>query len=66
MFGASEIGDLRFISKVQELGFSLAEIRELLLVRRTGHACAPVRDQFRRKLVSVRRKIDELLKLEPI
>ncbi len=57
MFGASEIGDLRFISKAQELGFSLGEIRELLLVRRSGHACAAVREQLRRKLASVRQKM---------
>ncbi len=64
MFGPNEIGDLRFIGKAQELGFSLNEIRELLLVRRQEHACAPVRELLRRKLDSVRQKIEELLRLE--
>lgn len=64
MFGPNEIGDLRFIGKAQELGFSLNEIRELLLVRRQDHACAPVRELLRRKLDSVRQKIEELLRLE--
>ena len=64
LFGPDEIRDLRFIGKAQELGFSLKEIRELLLVRRDDHACAPVRELLQRKVESLRRKIEELLKLE--
>jgi DNA-binding transcriptional MerR regulator len=50
-----------FIGYAQELGFSLTEIRDLLLLRRnSAHACPEVRDLIRRKLTNVEKKIAAL------
>ena len=58
VFSAPDIEDLQFIRRAQELGFSLTEIKDLLLLRRnTAHACPEVRDLIRRKLTSVEEKI---------
>lgn len=65
LFGQRQIQDLKFIRKSQELGFSLNEIRELLLVRdESVPSCSHVRELLERKLTTVREKIDELQKLE--
>lgn len=65
LFGPEDIHELQFIAKAQELGFSLNEIRELLTLRATDiHACSEVRNLLQHKLLVVRRKINELLRLE--
>lgn len=65
LFGQRQIQDLKFIRKSQELGFSLNEIRELLLVRDENvPSCSHVRELLERKLTTVREKIEELRKLE--
>lgn len=65
LFGANEIETLRFVRKAQELGFSLSEIRELLILR-ADHvpACSHVEELLELKLAGVERKIQELRKLE--
>ncbi len=56
IFGEQEVRELKFIRRAQELGFSLAEIRELLVLRRTRpQACAHVRDL----LASASRRVGE-------
>src|SRR5829696_9197496 len=58
LFSNAEIEDLHFIAKAQDLGFSLAEIRELVLLRgEKARACPEVRSLIERKLASVREKI---------
>ena len=65
LFGPSQIQDLRFVRKSQELGFSLQEIRELLIARSENlPACSHVRDLLERKLATVGQKIEELQTLE--
>ncbi len=65
LFDRESIRDLKFIRKAQDLGFSLVEIRELLLLRRTRpQECSHVRDLLRQKLDLVEEKIRGLLKLE--
>lgn len=65
LFGPDEVQQLQFITKAQELGFSLTEIRELLALRNTNmHACSEVRNLLQHKLAVIRKKIDELLRLE--
>ncbi len=65
LFGPGDLRSLKFIRKAQELGFSLQDIRELLLLQdERVEACGHVRELLEQKLTSVRRKIAELQKLE--
>ena len=65
LFGADDIARLKFVRKAQELGFSLNEIRELLILR-ADHvpACLHVKDLLEQKLTAVSQRISELLALE--
>ena len=65
LFGLGDIETLKFVSKAQELGFSLNEIRELLILR-SDHvpACSHVKELLDQKLVGVEQKIRELQDLE--
>ena len=65
LFGTGEIEALKFVRKAQELGFSLSEIRELLILR-TDHvpACSHVKELLDQKLTAVEKKIKELQSLE--
>lgn len=57
--------ELLFIRKAQNLGFSLTEIRELLVLRRSGsQACFHVRQMLGQALVRVEQKVEELLRLQ--
>lgn len=65
LFSSDDLRSLLFIRKAQQLGFSLAEVRELLIVRdRRTQACSHVRDLLGQKLTAVRKKIEELQELE--
>jgi DNA-binding transcriptional MerR regulator len=65
LFQESDVQELRFVCRAQELGFSLAEIKELILIRQKhDHACTQVRDLLAAKVASVRAKIAELKTLE--
>jgi len=65
LFGISDIETLKFVRKAQELGFSLNEIRELLILR-ADHvpACSHVKELLEQKLTAVGQKITELQGLE--
>ena len=65
LFGIGDIETLKFVRKAQELGFSLKEIRELLILR-SDHvpACSHVKELLDQKLLAVERKITELQNLE--
>ena len=65
VFTETEIAELRFIARAQDLGFSLAEIKELASLRNeNGRACPEVRALIHRKLQNVREKIAALRLLE--
>jgi DNA-binding transcriptional MerR regulator len=65
LFRQEDALDLRFIQKAQELGFSLQEIRELLILQREDvEACSHVDDLLDQKLAEVRGKVAELEKLK--
>ena len=65
VFDQENVRELSFIRKAQELGFSLTEIRELLVLRRTSpQACLHVRDLLSKALGRVDGKIEELVKLQ--
>lgn len=64
LFDEENVRDLIFIGGAQELGFSLSEIRELLVLRRsTAQPCSHVQELLRGKLEAVQAKIRELEKL---
>ena len=65
LYSEKEVATLLFIRRGQRLGFSLAEIHELVSLRTQRHKpCGKVRDALRRKLAHVRGKIRELRELE--
>ena len=65
LFRSDDIQALKFIRRAQELGFSLSEIRELLILR-AEHvpACSHVKELLDQKLAAVQQKISELQSLE--
>ena len=65
LYTADDIDRLRFVRRMQRLGFSLKEIRELMGVRGDkAHACPSVRQFLKAKLTEVTIKIRELQQLE--
>jgi DNA-binding transcriptional MerR regulator len=65
LFSKQDLQHIQFIRRAQELGFSLSEIRELLVLQgEEVEGCTHVRDMLTAKLDSVRQKITELRKLE--
>lgn len=64
-YGESDVQTLGFIRRVQGLGFTLSEVRELLELRRSRlQPCGPVRRRLEQKLGHVRLKLADLEKLE--
>jgi len=64
LFDEDQVHDLRFVRHAQELGFSLAEVKELLSLRQKPHACLEVQSMLTGKLSDVRNKIRNLARLE--
>jgi DNA-binding transcriptional MerR regulator len=60
-----DIERLRFVSSAQNLGFSLQEIRELLVIEDSeGNGCSHVHDLVAAKISRVKEKITELRRIE--
>ena len=64
LFDGEQIRAVTFVRHAQELGFSLTEIKELLALRRNNHACSDVQSMLKCKLMDVRGKIKNLVRLE--
>lgn len=65
VFDEGGVRELKFICKAQELGFSLTEIREILVLRRTdARACSHVRDMLSKALGRVNKKVEDLLRMQ--
>ena len=65
LYTADDVERLRFVRRMQRLGFSLKEIRELTGIRGDkAHACPAVRQFLKSKLAEVTVKIRELKQLE--
>ncbi|HKW76271.1 MAG TPA: heavy metal-responsive transcriptional regulator [Terriglobales bacterium] len=64
LFHEDQIHNLTFVRHAQDLGFSLAEIRELLALRQKSHACPEVQFLLERKVAEVREKVKRLRVLE--
>jgi DNA-binding transcriptional MerR regulator len=64
-YGDGDIDTLGFIRRVQGLGFTLSEVRDLIRLRHSRlQPCAPVCRRLEQKLTSVRLKLADLQKLE--
>jgi MerR family mercuric resistance operon transcriptional regulator len=65
LYTPRDVDHLHFIRCAQELGFSLAQVRELLLIQNENtHACTQVRDFISQKLGCVHQKMSDLKRLE--
>ena len=65
LFGREDVERIRFIRRAQRLGFSLPEIRELLILRGDhSRTCSHVHELMKGKIGTVREKIRELRALE--
>jgi len=62
-YDSAHLERLRFIRAAQQLGFSLAEIRELLRLEDGTH-CAEAAEIATRKLAAVREKLQQLAGME--
>lgn len=64
-FAEAAVDRLAFVKRAKLLGFSLGEIRELLVIHAShADACIEVRDLLRNKLTIVRDKKTEIVRLE--
>ncbi len=64
-YSENDVDTLSFIGRVQNLGFTLREVRDLLNLRRSRlQPCAPVRRRLEEKLADVEQKVSDLQKLE--
>ena len=65
LYTINDVERLRFVQRMQRLGFSLEEIKQLMAIRADrAHACAAVRQFLKAKLDDVRTKVRELQQLE--
>ena len=65
LYPQGEIDRLRFALRLRELGFTLDEVRSLLAMVTTGdYTCAQIAGIAEDHLTSIRRKIDDLKRLE--
>lgn len=64
-FEESAVDRLAFVRRAKALGFSLGEIRDLLVIQdEHAEACVEVRDFIENKLATVREKMTEIQELE--
>jgi DNA-binding transcriptional MerR regulator len=68
IYGEGDLVRLRFIQEAKELGFSLHEIHDLLVLRvgHDGHTCESVRDYARRKVEEIDERLSRLRGLKRI
>ncbi|HEX4785215.1 MAG TPA: heavy metal-responsive transcriptional regulator [Candidatus Sulfotelmatobacter sp.] len=65
LYTTDDIERLRFVQRMQRLGFSLEEIKQLMAIRADkAHACAAIRQFLKTKLDGVTTKIQEFQQLE--
>ncbi len=64
VYGADTLALLSFVRQAQRLGFSLDEIKEIVAIKRAGHApCPHVRDLVRRKTEELDRRLTDLMEV---
>ena len=66
VFGASSLNTLNFIRRCRDLGFSLDDVRALLVLRSAQSCCTDVKSIASRHLKTVRAKLLDLAEMEAI
>ena len=65
VYSSDQVAQIRFIKEAQQIGFSLAEIKELLALRADPRAdCSAVQQQAMAKQQEIRRKIEQLREID--
>ncbi|MDT8321717.1 MAG: Hg(II)-responsive transcriptional regulator [Xanthomonadales bacterium] len=64
-YGKADVTRVRFVKSAQRLGFSLAEITELLKLDDGAH-CDEAREQAEKKLADVRARLADLQRIEAV
>ena len=65
VYSRDHVARIRFVKEAQQIGFSLAEIKELLALRADPNAdCSAVQQQAIAKQQEVRRKIEQLREID--
>ena len=64
LFNTQDIQRIHLIRRAQRLGFSLPEIRQLLVIEREGETCSHVRELLQAKVAQIHSKVQELRLLE--
>ena len=65
VYSRDHVARIRFVKEAQQIGFSLAEIKELLALRADPNSdCSAVQRQAMTKQQEVRRKIEQLQEIE--
>jgi len=65
LYTTGDIERLRFVQRMQRLGFSLEEVKQLMAIRADReHACASVRQFLKTKLEGLSTRIRDLQELE--
>lgn len=65
LYRGDDIARVTFIQRTQELGFSMPAIRELLdMTEKSSSNCGDVHDVAQRHLLDIRRRRDDLARLE--
>lgn len=65
IYDGDDVARLRFVLRLRDLGFPLEDVRALLATVKTGdYACADVAAIAEHQLTEIRRKIEDLRRLE--
>ncbi|HHK74646.1 MAG TPA: MerR family transcriptional regulator, partial [Rhizobiales bacterium] len=64
LYVLQQVKRLHFIKRSRELGFSLDDVRRLLLLADGGQSCGEVKALTDRHLANIREKIEDLQRLE--
>ena len=65
IYPEDEVGRLKFIKRAKSLGFTLHEIKELLLLRHDPHATkADIKDRTLTKIKDIEEKISDLTRIK--